>query len=103
MAPVRRNAIDGPEADAVVLWRTGRLEEAGFAPELAEALARDCAYDLHAVLGLVDRGCPPRAGGPHTRSPRSRRTTVLTGTSARVAAPRMPTPGPPTAGATRRD
>jgi hypothetical protein len=59
MTPVRRGAIDGPEADAVVLWRTGRLKEAGFGAELAEALARDCAYDLHAVLGLVDRGCPP--------------------------------------------
>jgi hypothetical protein len=59
MTPVRRNAIESPEADAVVRWRTGRLTEAGFASELAEALARDCAYDLHAVLGLVDRGCPP--------------------------------------------
>jgi hypothetical protein len=59
MTPVRRNAIESPEADAVVLWRTGRLKEAGFPSELAEALARDCAYDLHAVLELVDRGCPP--------------------------------------------
>jgi hypothetical protein len=59
MNPVRRNAIESPEADAVVLWRTDRLTEAGFPRELAEALARDCAYDLHAVLGLVDRGCPP--------------------------------------------
>jgi hypothetical protein len=59
MNPVRRNAIESPEADAVVLWRTDRLTEAGFPSELAEALARDCAYDLHAVLGLVDRGCPP--------------------------------------------
>lgn len=59
MTPVRRNPIESPEADAVVLWRISRLKEAGFTSELAEALARDCAYDLHAVLGLVDRGCPP--------------------------------------------
>jgi len=59
VTPVRRNAIESPESDAVVLWRTGRLTEAGFGSELAEALARDCAYDLHAVLELVDRGCPP--------------------------------------------
>ena len=41
-----------------MLWRAGRLREAGFEPDLADALARDCAYDLHAVLELVDRGCP---------------------------------------------
>jgi hypothetical protein len=59
MNPVRRNAIESPEADAVIVWRTDRLKEAGFASELAETLARDCAYDLHAVLELVDRGCAP--------------------------------------------
>jgi hypothetical protein len=41
-----------------VLWRTRRLRDAGFSPQLADALARDCAYDLHAILELVDRGCP---------------------------------------------
>jgi len=45
--------------EPVVLWRASRLREAGFAAQLAEALARDCAYDLHALLNLVDRGCPP--------------------------------------------
>jgi len=50
--------IESPSADPVVLWRTSRLREAGFSPQLADTLARDCAYDLHAVLGLVDRGCP---------------------------------------------
>ena len=42
-----------------MLWRTGRLRHAGFRPQLAEALAQNCAYDLHAVLQLVDCGCPP--------------------------------------------
>ena len=50
--------IESPSADPVVLWRTSRLREAGFSPQLADTLARDCAYDLHDVLGLVDRGCP---------------------------------------------
>ena len=35
-----------------------RLREAGFSAQLADTLARDCAYDLHALLNLVDRGCP---------------------------------------------
>jgi len=45
--------------DPVVLWRAGRLREAGFSSQLAAELAQDCAYDLHALLGLMDRGCPP--------------------------------------------
>ena len=48
---------DGPPAD-VVAWRTCRLVEAGFAPPLAARLAAGHA-DVHALLALVDRGCPP--------------------------------------------
>ena len=58
MSAVKRESIESPSADPVVLWRSSRLRDAGFSPQLADALARDCAYDLHAVLGLVDRGCP---------------------------------------------
>ena len=47
------------ERGAVVRWRGGRLAAAGFAPDLAARLARDCRIDLHAVLELIDRGCPP--------------------------------------------
>ena len=47
------------EDGAVVGWRRGRLLAAGFAPDLARRLARDCRIDLHAVLELTDRGCPP--------------------------------------------
>lgn len=36
-----------------------RLRESGFSHELAETLAQDNAYDLHAILTLLDRGCPP--------------------------------------------
>ena len=59
MPSLRRDAIERPDRDSVVLWRIDRLEEAGFDLELADALARDCTYDLHALLSLVDRGCPP--------------------------------------------
>jgi hypothetical protein len=43
----------------VLVWRTERLITAGFRAPLARAIAADCAYDLHALLSLVDRGCPP--------------------------------------------
>jgi hypothetical protein len=45
--------------DDLVGWRRRRLRAAGFAADLADRVARDCATDLHALLGLVDRGCPP--------------------------------------------
>ena len=45
--------------DDVVAWRRRKLQRAGFGPDLADAVARDCAMDLHALLELVDRGCPP--------------------------------------------
>ncbi len=36
------------------------MREAGFDRVLAERLASDTDYDLHALLELVDRGCPPQ-------------------------------------------
>lgn len=59
MRPIRRQAIEGHDQDLIIPWRASHLRDAGFDPQLAEALARNCAYDLHAVLRLVDRGCPP--------------------------------------------
>ena len=32
---------------------------AGFEPEAASRLAREEAIDLHALLDLIDHGCPP--------------------------------------------
>jgi hypothetical protein len=54
-----RNATDAPAISQVAEWRRERLLAAGFAAGLAARLAEDCATDLHAVLELVDRGCPP--------------------------------------------
>jgi hypothetical protein len=45
--------------EAVVGWRRSQLADSGFAPRLAVRLARDDRYDLHALLELVERGCPP--------------------------------------------
>jgi hypothetical protein len=58
MPPAGRQSIESPGPDAIVRWRTSWLMDAGFSSQLAGALARDCRYDLHAVLRLVDRGCP---------------------------------------------
>jgi hypothetical protein len=40
-------------------WRSGRLLDAGFPRGLALRLARDTRYDLHALIELVEQGCPP--------------------------------------------
>ena len=47
-----------PTLDPIVSWRGERLRAAGFPGELARRIACDPAYDLHAVLELLDRGCP---------------------------------------------
>jgi hypothetical protein len=44
----------------IVAWRCGRLRQAGFDSELAEELSRECGVDLHALIELVERGCPPQ-------------------------------------------
>ncbi|MDI6910670.1 hypothetical protein [Nocardioides sp.] len=48
----------GPPTD-VRSWRRCRLLEAGFPGALADTVAADSRFDLHALLELVDRGCPP--------------------------------------------
>ncbi len=45
--------------EQVVSWRVQRLRRAGFPPGLAVNLAVYRRYDLHALLDLVERGCPP--------------------------------------------
>jgi hypothetical protein len=47
-----------PPAD-VAAWRQERLVEAGVPPVLASVLARDERRDLHALIELLERGCPP--------------------------------------------
>jgi hypothetical protein len=37
-----------------------QLVRAGFEAELAASVAVDRAMDLHALIELVERGCPPK-------------------------------------------
>jgi hypothetical protein len=46
-------------SDRHIDWRTQCLLDAGFDERDAARLGRDPAYDLHALLELIDRGCPP--------------------------------------------
>jgi hypothetical protein len=40
-------------------WRREQLRRAGFPDPLAAAGAAEERMDLHELIGLVDRGCPP--------------------------------------------
>jgi hypothetical protein len=56
--------IDSPSRAAesleqVLEWRRRRLLDAGFDRDLAGRLAAERRMDLHALLQLVERGCPP--------------------------------------------
>jgi hypothetical protein len=43
----------------VARWRRRQLTHAGFPLSVAARLAEDACYDLHALIELVERGCPP--------------------------------------------
>jgi hypothetical protein len=46
-------------ADPLSAWRSERLRVAGFDSALAERVAIERSFDVHALLELTDRGCPP--------------------------------------------
>lgn len=46
-------------SDDVTAWRQRQLVGAGFSAGLAARLAAASGFDLHDLLNLVDRGCPP--------------------------------------------
>jgi hypothetical protein len=47
------------EEERLADWRIGRLAAAGFDEALAAALAGRRDVDIHALIELVERGCPP--------------------------------------------
>jgi hypothetical protein len=47
------------EVREVVRWRREQLAETGFSSPLAAEVANGARYDLHALIELVERGCPP--------------------------------------------
>ncbi|NEW37830.1 hypothetical protein GV794_25695 [Nocardia cyriacigeorgica] len=53
-----RGGVRGFSAE-VRAWRRRWLVESGFPARLADAVVADPGFDLHALLQLVDRGCPP--------------------------------------------
>jgi hypothetical protein len=63
MWPWPKNALsedreDPSSAEDSKNWRQLQLLRAGFAPAQAAALASERAIDLHALIELVERGCP---------------------------------------------
>jgi hypothetical protein len=56
---VRTGTTRGPAGRDVARWRREQLRRSGFPARLAARLAADGRYDLHALIELVERGCPP--------------------------------------------
>jgi hypothetical protein len=44
---------------SVTAWRREQLVASGFPLPVAAAIASDPDYDIHALIELVERGCPP--------------------------------------------
>jgi hypothetical protein len=58
MSAVEQVAYEETEVERVERWRAEELERAGFEPEAAFELALRFDVDLHAAVGLLQRGCP---------------------------------------------
>jgi hypothetical protein len=56
---MRTETATKDEASRVLVWRRKQLAESGFPPPLAARVAADPRYDLHALIELVERDCPP--------------------------------------------
>lgn len=56
------------EGERIIAWRARLLLEAGFTATVAARMAAARGVDIHELLNLVDRGCPPelavRIAGP---------------------------------------
>jgi hypothetical protein len=64
--------LAGSLSDGVAAWRQARLLDAGFEAGIASEFAHRDEVDLHELLDLVDRGCPPRLAA-RIRAPIDRR------------------------------
>jgi hypothetical protein len=47
------------ERQQLVAWRRQYLSGVGVDADLAKKVAADLRWDLHALLQLLERGCPP--------------------------------------------
>ncbi|HYB27605.1 MAG TPA: hypothetical protein VEF89_13370 [Solirubrobacteraceae bacterium] len=57
--PHGRHRGKASEAERLLAWRTSQLTAAGFSRREATVLVHTADIDLHAILELVDRRCPP--------------------------------------------
>jgi hypothetical protein len=48
-----------PAGAEVVRWRREQLVLSGFPLPLAARIAKEPGFDLHRLIELVERGCPP--------------------------------------------
>jgi hypothetical protein len=55
---MRGGVAQEAQSGGIVAWRREQLVRSGFPPRLARRLAADGRYDLHALIELVERGCP---------------------------------------------
>ena len=56
---MRTNTAREATRQGHVRWRREQLVHSGFPFPVAARLAKDSRYDLHALIELVERGCPP--------------------------------------------
>jgi hypothetical protein len=56
---MRTNTAGEGTRQGLVRWRREQLVDSGFPLPLAARLAKASRYDLHALIELVERGCPP--------------------------------------------
>ncbi len=47
------------ESERVERWRMEELLRVGFDVESATLIAAEPGVDLHAAVGMIERGCPP--------------------------------------------
>ncbi len=56
---MQSNTKPDAAVDEVAVWRCAQLTRAGFRLRLAHEIAADARFDMHALIELVERGCPP--------------------------------------------
>jgi hypothetical protein len=56
---MRTKTTEARAVQDVVRWRRAQLAGSGFPVPLAERVATDPRYDLHALIELVEQGCAP--------------------------------------------
>jgi hypothetical protein len=56
---MRVEQLNDQAGSEIASWRRRQLVAAGFPRALAAEVAHDAAYDLHVLIELVERGCPP--------------------------------------------